>query len=109
MRRVLLESPYAGDVDLNVKYARRAMLDSLERGEAPLLSHLLYTQVLDDNIIEQRRAGIAAGHSWMEVAHAVVVYVDYGVSSGMAWAIALATSLGIPVEERRIISDAIGD
>ena len=44
MRLVILESPYAGDVAANVKYARRCVRDSLSRGEAPIASHLLYTQ-----------------------------------------------------------------
>ncbi len=44
MKLVILESPYAGHVDANVAYARMAMHDSLLRGEAPIASHLLYTQ-----------------------------------------------------------------
>lgn len=42
MRRVIVESPYAGDVIRNVEYARAAMRDCLQRGEAPFASHLLY-------------------------------------------------------------------
>ena len=42
MRRVILESPYAGNVEENVAYARAAVRDSLLRGEAPIASHLLY-------------------------------------------------------------------
>ena len=50
MRLVIVESPYAGDIETNVKYARRCVKDSLMRGEAPIASHLLYTQegILDD-------------------------------------------------------------
>jgi hypothetical protein len=44
MITVLLESPYAGDVDGNLHYARAAMRDCLHLGEAPFASHLLYTQ-----------------------------------------------------------------
>jgi hypothetical protein len=36
MRRVIIESPYAGDVDMNVAYTRRAMRDALQRGESPI-------------------------------------------------------------------------
>ena len=35
MRLVLVESPYAGDVDRNKAYARAAMHDCIRRGEAP--------------------------------------------------------------------------
>ncbi len=52
LKRVILESPYAGDIERNIAYARAAVNDSLIHGEAPIASHLLYTQdgVLDDNI-----------------------------------------------------------
>lgn len=42
MIRVVLESPYSGDIKGNTKYARMALRDSLARGEAPIASHLLY-------------------------------------------------------------------
>lgn len=46
-RRVFVASPYAGDVARNERYARACMVDSLARGEAPFVPHLLYTQLLD--------------------------------------------------------------
>lgn len=33
MRRVIVESPYAGDIEKNVTYARAAIRDCLSRGE----------------------------------------------------------------------------
>lgn len=47
MRRVVIESPYAGDVERNVRYARASLSDCLRRGEAPLASHLLYAVNLE--------------------------------------------------------------
>lgn len=102
MRRIILESPYSGDVSENVRYACRALRDSLRRGEAPLASHLLYTQVLDDDTPLDRIYGMAAGFAWYSSAECVVVYMDRGVSTGMAAGIALATQLKIPVERRWI-------
>lgn len=104
MKRVILESPYAGDVERNVAYARRALRDSLLRGEAPIASHLLYTQpgVLDDDEPDERAHGIAAGLAWGAVASATVVYADHGISSGMAHGIKAATLAGRPVEYREI-------
>lgn len=88
----IIESPYAGDIDRNVRYARACMADSLKRGEAPLASHLLYTQpgILDDSIAEERALGIAAGLAWLKVADRHVFYTDLGWSSGMreAWLVA---------------------
>lgn len=85
MRLVILESPYAGDVDAHVAYARRCMKDSIMRGEAPFASHLLYTQpgILDDSIPNERQFGINAGLAWAEHAWATVVYRDLGISKGM--------------------------
>lgn len=50
MMRVVVESPFAGDIQKNIEYARKCMADCLKRGEAPFASHLLYTQdgILDD-------------------------------------------------------------
>lgn len=103
-RLVILESPYAGDVEANVAYARACLVDSLSRGEAPIASHLLYTQVLDDTDPLQRDMGIAAGLAWRFVAHASVVYVDRGISSGMRHGIDLAHEEGITVEYRSLES-----
>jgi hypothetical protein len=105
MRLVILESPYAGspeEVERNVAYARLCLRDSLARNESPIASHLLFTQVLDDNDPGDRALGIDAGLAWREVAHASVVYIDLGVSSGMAYGIAKARERGIPVEARSL-------
>lgn len=104
MRLVILESPYAGDVERNVAYARRCVRDSLLRGEAPIASHLLYTQsgVLDDRVPSERQQGIDAGLSWRAVAQASVVYTDLGISRGMKYGIAAAEQAGLPVEYRTL-------
>ena len=92
--KVILESPYAGDVEKNLAYARKCMRDSLLRGEYPLASHLLYTQegILDDTIPEEREIGIHAGLAWGEKAEKTVVYTDLGISEGMSYGIARARS-----------------
>lgn len=104
MRLVIIESPYAGDVEANVEYARRCVRDSLSRGEAPIASHLLYTQpgVLDDDVPSERQWGIDAGLAWRAVAQASVVYTDRGISKGMEYGIAAAEAAGVLVEYRSI-------
>lgn len=104
MRRVVIESPFAGDEDLNVMYLRAALADSIARGEAPFASHAIYTQpgVLDDSDPDQRAIGICAGFEWRAVAHATAVYTDLGVSRGMNAGIAHSERLGIPVEFRNV-------
>lgn len=85
MKRVILESPLAGDVAENVKYARQCMRDCLLRGEAPFASHLLYAQdgILDDLVHDERELGINAGFEWRSAAELTVFYVDRGWSNGM--------------------------
>jgi len=102
MAIVVIESPFAGQVQRNIEYARAAMKDSLLRGESPFLSHLLYTQpgVLDDNNPEERSLGIKAGLNFHSVCERVVFYLDYGMSSGMVSAWESATKKGIKIEAR---------
>lgn len=107
MRRVILESPYAGNFVrrwFNRRYARRCLRDCILRGEAPFASHLLYTQpgVLRDGDPKERKLGIDTGLAWGDVADASVVYTDRGVSSGMRYGIAAAKAAGRPVEYRTI-------
>lgn len=106
MKAIVAASPWkAADkvtADRNREYALRIMADSLARGEAPFLSHLLYTQILDDSDIEDRRLGLFAESRWIKKADKLVVYHDYGVSPGMRDAIAFATENEIPVEHRSI-------
>lgn len=104
MIKVIIESPYAGDIEKNVKYARACVRDSLLRGEAPLASHLLYTQpgILDDNIPEERQHGIDAGLEWKSLVGKTVVYTDLGITPGMEYGITIAEEAGIDIEYRRL-------
>lgn len=101
--RVILESPYAGDVARNTVYARRAMHDSIvNHGEAPMVSHLLYTQCLDDADPTERRLGINAGHAFLKGCERVVVYRDYGLSDGITKGMRRAKRAGVPIVFRNI-------
>lgn len=104
MRLVVVESPYAGDVERNMAYAKAAMADSLARGEAPFASHLLYTHegILDDTVPEQRRQGIAAGLAWGQHAILVAVYTDLGITPGMRQGIDQARKRGQLIETRSL-------
>lgn len=101
---VIIESPFAGDVESNISYARKCVADSAHRGEAPIASHLLFTQpgILKDDIPGERALGIEAGLAWYRVADKCVVYMDRGISKGMreGWREALRND--VPVEERYI-------
>lgn len=103
-RRVIIESPYAGDIEANTAYARACVRDSLARGEAPIASHLLYTQpgILRDDVPDERARGIAAGLAWGMMAHVTVVYTDLGISGGMRQGVEAAERAGRPIEFRSL-------
>lgn len=86
MKRVYIASPFRGatveETRQNIVYARLCMLDSLERHEAPYLSHLLYTQVWSEEPAT-RAVGLRAGDAWREAAELIAVYVDLGITDGM--------------------------
>lgn len=110
----MVESPYSApdqeEQELNVYYALHCMHHSLAQGEAPMLTHLLYTRqthggghVADsENPHVTRAFGLDAAKSWRLVATKTVLYVDRGVSTGMQRARAEALVAGQPVEERRV-------
>ena len=104
MKRVILESPYKGLVERNKIYAKECMKHSISLGEAPIASHLLYTQegILNDEIEEERQLGIDLGLAWKDVAEAHVFYIDFGISAGMKYAIEYATKNDIEMEFRFI-------
>lgn len=86
MKRVIIESPYKGNVKLNEIYAEFAMKDCLTNyNESPFASHLLYTRkyVLRDHISSERKLGIDAGFEWRGVAEKTIFYEDLGMTSGM--------------------------
>ncbi len=105
MKKVILESPYAGDIKRNIKYARLCIKDSLNRGEAHIASYLLYTQkgILNNSIESERMQGINAGLEWKKVADLQVFYTDYGISKGIQYGMDYAKEHNIHFEIRNIL------
>ncbi len=103
---VIIESPFAGDVETNIKFARACMRDSLNRGESPFAMHLLYTQegILDDDIPEERNRGIEAGLAWGKYARRTIVYTNLGITEGMEKGIQRAKKEGREIEYRELDS-----
>ncbi len=110
MKLVIIESPYAGDTKANIDFARQCVRDSLARGEAPIASHLLYTQpgILRDGVPAERQWGIDAGLAWRRVADLTAVYEDHGLSQGMRYGIRAAEDAGVPIEYRSLVKRGDG-
>ena len=86
MKRVIVESPYAGNIQLNEIYGEFCLHDCLvNHNESPYASHLLYTRkyVLRDEVPTDRKLGIEAGFEWRNVSELTVFYTDLGMTKGM--------------------------
>lgn len=89
---VYICSPYAGDVEGNVKKAVGHSRFAVSEGYMPVTAHLLFPQMLDDLDPVQRSLGLAFGLQLMFGCMEVWVFADGpgGISSGMAREIAVA-------------------
>ena len=58
---VYIASPYSGDVERNVAFAKAACRYAMNQGVTPIASHLLYPQMLDDGVPEERKLGTDMG------------------------------------------------
>lgn len=108
MLKVIVESPYMGNVKLNEMYGEFCLHDCLvNHNESPFASHLLYTRkyVLRDHIPEERKLGIKAGFYWRDVADKTVFYVDLGMTDGMKQGIDDCEEKGKPYSIRRLNDD----
>lgn len=108
MKLVIIESPYAGDVPVNLGYLAECLKDSIKRGEAPFASHAIYPLCLDDKIKEERIKGIVCGYQWMAQADIVAVYTDLGMSPGMQAAVDRAKDLNKVIEYRSLATNTEG-
>jgi hypothetical protein len=111
MKRVVIESPYAGssnDIKRNEIYGEFCMRDCLKNhNETPYASHLLYTRkhVLKDKVAEERKLGIEAGFFWRDVAEQTNFYIDLGMTDGMKQGIDDCEAKGKSFEVRHLTAD----
>lgn len=96
---VYIASPYAGDVEANVAFAKSACRYAMEQGATPIAVHLLYPQMLDDSIPAEREAGIRMGLRVLAACDELWLCGDR-LSHGMRAELTAAEQLDIPV--RRI-------
>lgn len=79
---VYICSPYSGNVENNVKSARRYSRFAVEMGYIPFTPHLLYPQFLDDDNPAERSLGLLFGNVLMSKCAEVWVFGSY-ISAGM--------------------------
>lgn len=88
-------SPYRGDTKRNTEYAKELTRIALDNGYVPITPHLYLTQVLDDDIPEQRQKGLATGMDLLNYCKYILIGSRYGLSDGMLAEIKIAMSLGL--------------
>lgn len=97
MKLIFVASPYAGDVEMNIEYAKEACRYVLNEGNAFFCPHLLYPQILDDGNLEERKLGINMGKEFLDKCDELWVFGNR-ISKGMFEEIEFARSKGIPIK-----------
>ena len=96
MRLVYISSPLRGDMERNIQRARDYCAYAASCGVIPLAPHTIFTQYLDDAVLEQREHGLRMGRELMERCDELWVMGDT-ISQGMQEEIGFAHSLHLPV------------
>ena len=110
MKKVVLVSPYSGNLNLSVGYAKLCLQDMLEKGEAPIAGHLLFNQpgIFKDNCsLEEQNLKTLASHAWIKGADGIAVYEDFKVTSEMDLAIKVAWAVFTPIVHRRLSREKV--
>lgn len=101
MRKVYICSPYraadSAQLDRNIDYAQALTRQAIKAGLAPITPHLYMTQCLNEDKLEERAAGMAAGLTLLKSCDFVIAGIKYGISEGMSEEIQTADKLGIEV------------
>ena len=79
---VYICSPFAGDIDANVKATRAYSRFAVEAGYIPIAPHLLFPQFLNDADPQERQLGLFFGNALMSKCSEVWVFGSR-ISSGM--------------------------
>ena len=94
MPKVFISSPFAGDVQRNIKNARRYCAFAVRSGYIPFAPHLFYPQFMSDGNTEQRELGLFMGMVFLDSCKEVWVFGER-ISSGMQREIDRAEKRGI--------------
>jgi hypothetical protein len=102
MKRIFICSPYAGDIEHNLQYARAGCGEAVANGLAPFAPHLLYPQFLIDNSMAARNSGIKCGLAFLDVCDELWLMDKFGVSEGMQRELIWAQKHGISIQRRDV-------
>ena len=95
---VYIASPYAGDVEGNVEFAKAACRYAATKEYTPVVVHLMYPRFLDDRVPEEREAGLKMGRRVLAACEEIWLCGER-MSAGMKAEEAEAKRLGIPIRK----------
>lgn len=101
---IYVASPYAGNTEYNIEFAKQACRTVMESGHAFFAPHLLYPAILDDAAPEQREMGMKMGISVLSRCDELWVFGDT-ISKGMQAEIDAANHMGIPVQYMTLVME----
>ncbi len=103
LKKVYICSPFRAkdgkELVRNINYARELTRAAVEAHMAPITPHLYLTQCLDEEIPEERAAGLKIGLELMKTCDFVLAGVKYGISEGMRGELDAAREMGTEVME----------
>lgn len=89
-------SPFAGDIEYNIRRARGYCRFVVSKGDIPFAPHLFFPQFMDDDDREQRELGLSFGLVLLSKCSAMWVFGNK-VTDGMAREIKKVKKRGIPI------------
>ena len=95
-KKIYVCSPYSGNVERNVEYARKYCRFVVQRGFIPIAPHLFSPQFLDDKNPEERKLGMSMAKDLLKDCEELWVFSGI-LSEGMKAEIELANKLGIEI------------
>ena len=95
MKLIYVASPYAGDIERNIEYAKEACRVVMNCGHAFFAPHLLYPSILDDSDPAERQLGLEMGLAALSHCDELWMFGDR-ISAGMSAEMREAKRLGIP-------------
>lgn len=92
-------SPYKGDIETNTEAAKKYCRYINKRGSIPLCPHIYFTQFLNDDVPEERNAGMEHALLWLGACDKMYVFLDNNrtVSEGMQKEIEYANNKHTPI------------
>ena len=95
---VYIASPYAGDVEGNVEFAKAACRYAAAKWYTPVAVHLMYPRFLDDRVPKEREAGLKMGRRVLAACEEIWLCGER-MSAGMKAEEAEAKRLGLPIRK----------